>query len=30
MGARGWDDADIAAVSGGNLLAFLRRSLPSS
>ena len=28
MSARGWSDADIAAVSGGNLLAFLRRSLP--
>jgi membrane dipeptidase len=29
MGTRGWSDADIAAVSCSNLLAFLRRSLPS-
>jgi len=29
MGTRGWSDADIAAVSCTNLLAFLRRSLPS-
>ena len=29
MSARGWSDADIAAVSRDNLLAFLRRSLPS-
>jgi len=28
MSARGWSDADIAAVSGGNLRSFLRRSLP--
>lgn len=28
MKARGWGDADIAAISSGNLLAFLRRSLP--
>ncbi len=29
MSARGWSDADVAAVSCDNLLAFLRRSLPS-
>ena len=29
MSARGWSDADMAAVSCDNLLAFLRRSLPS-
>ncbi len=29
MNARGWSDADIARVSCDNLLAFLRRSLPS-
>lgn len=28
MGARGWSDADIGAVSCNNLLGFLRRSLP--
>ncbi len=26
---RGWSDPDIAAVSSGNLLGFLRRSLPA-
>ena len=26
---RGWSDSDIAAVSCGNLLGFLRRSLPA-
>ena len=30
MGARGWSEADIAAVSCGNLLGFLRRALPST
>ena len=29
MSARGWSDTDITAVSCDNLLAFLRRSLPS-
>lgn len=29
MDARGWSAADTAAVTHGNLLAFLRRSLPS-
>ena len=29
LNARGWSGSDIAAVSSGNLLAFLRRSLPS-
>ena len=28
MGDRGWSEADVAAVCSGNLLAFLRRSLP--
>ena len=28
MGDRGWSDAEVAAVCSGNLLAFLRRSLP--
>ena len=28
LAARGWDDADIEAVSWGNLISFLRRSLP--
>jgi microsomal dipeptidase-like Zn-dependent dipeptidase len=26
---RGWDDASVDAVMGGNLLGFLRASLPS-
>jgi len=29
MSARGWSDADIGAVSSGNLLTLLRHSLPS-
>jgi membrane dipeptidase len=29
MSARGWSDEDIAAIGSRNLLAFLRRSLPS-
>jgi membrane dipeptidase len=29
MSARGWSQADVAAVGSGNLLAFLRRALPS-
>ena len=28
MSARGWSDADVGAVSRGNLLGFLRRTLP--
>ena len=29
LAGRGWSEADIAAVSCGNLLGFLRRSLPA-